>query len=198
MKPHLNPKPRFQLKPALTAKLAPVVKTLTIPKIFTVLCLLALGINGLLQVSLQHDMATKADKLKSQLQHTQQLSGEMKNGLHGLDDLRTASVHMAGTLDQLEQSTSQMSDGLGQLDGIVKGIDGTITQLGVSTQATGTAIDSTCQHANDLLTTLQKIREVNSDVIANLDGMIQNQQRINSDLAEMNAKTAVLPQTGGH
>jgi methyl-accepting chemotaxis protein len=170
---------------------------LTIPNVFTVLCLLALGVNGLLQVGLQRDMAQKAEKLQANLQRTQQLSGEMKDGLHGLSELRDASAHMAGTLSELEQTTAAMSGGLEQLDSIVHGIDGTIGQLGTSTQASGEAVNSTDQHARDLLAILQKIHDVNGDVIQHLDRMIADQRGVNADLADLNAKTQVLPQTGG-
>lgn len=174
-----------------------ILLALSVPKIITVLCLLGLGVNGLVQVGLQRDMTQKAEQLRGQIAQTQQLSLQMKDGLSGLADLRDTSTHMAKTLTALQTSTSAMSQGLGTLEGTVSGIHGTVQALGTSVSKTDKQVQATAGTASQLLDILNGIQGVNDDVISHLNGMIADQQRINANLQEMNRKTQLLPQWGG-
>lgn len=173
------------------------LQTLSLPKMITVLCLLGLGVNGLVQVGLQRDMSQKAAQLRTQIAESQQLSGQMKDGLNGLPELRDTTAHMAQTLTTLQTTTAQMNQGLGQLESTVSGIDGTVQALGQSTKSTDVQVQAAEQTAADLQALLQQIGAVNGDVINNLNQMISNQQAINADLEDMNNKTKILPRLGG-
>lgn len=173
-------------------------QVLSVPKVITVLCLLGLGANGLVQVGLQKDIAAKSEKLKAQIAETQQLSGNMKNGLNGLTELKESTVHMAGTLRELKTTTSDMDQGLATLDQIVSGINQSVQSIGHSTQQSVNQIQVTQEAARQLLVFLQNISQVNSEVIANLNQMIQDQTTINQNLEEMNRKTDLLPKWGAN
>ncbi|MGB8954426.1 MAG: hypothetical protein WCC10_03580 [Tumebacillaceae bacterium] len=174
-----------------------LAKALSVPKIITVLCLLALGVNGLVQAGLQRDMTRKAQQLSQQVATSQELSTQMKQGLNGLGDLQAASARMEETLRQLQAETSGMNGELATLDKTVSGIHSTVTALGSSTQATGETIAAVQKAAEELLGVLKQVGEVNGGMIANLNQMIGDQQAIIQQLAEMNRKTALLPQWGG-
>ncbi|HEU4963856.1 MAG TPA: hypothetical protein VFV52_08390 [Bacilli bacterium] len=180
-----------------TANLLQKVPQLTVPKIITLLCLLALGLNGLVQVGIQHDMTEKAQELQMNVAKTQELSTQMKGGLHGLSDLQQSTAHMAGTLRQIHRETAGMSEELGELERTVSGIDSAVQQVGTSTKNTGATLTEAQRASADLLAVLRDIRNINGDVIANLQAMISAQKAINANLSEMNDKTAVLPQLGG-
>ncbi|WP_018131056.1 hypothetical protein [Effusibacillus pohliae] len=174
------------------------LQALSIPKLITVLCLLGLGVNGLVQMGVQRDIAVKSEKLRAQVVEAQQLSDSMKSGLNGLTELKDTTLHMAGTVKQLQSATHDMHLGLVTLDQTVAGINQSVQTIGQSTQQSVSQIQTTEATARALLDFLQKISLANGQVIANLNQMMQDQQRINQNLDEMNRKTAILPRWGGN
>lgn len=165
---------------------------LSVPKVLTVLCLLGLGVNGLLQVALQRDMAQKAVQLNTQVASAQTLSGNMKDSLNGLNDLKSSTVHMQSTLQSLAGATSDMDQGLALLFTTVNGISGSIHTLGASTETSQKEIQSAKQTSSELLDLLQQMVHVNTDVMSNLNQMMVDQNGINQDLSAMNQKTQIL------
>lgn len=182
----------------MKTKLIQWLHAMSVPKMITVLCLLGLGSNGLVQVGLQKDIAAKAQKLSTQITETQQLSGGMKNGLTGLNDLQQSTVHMESTLQELQTTTQDMDQGLSTLGRIVAGIDQSVTTIGQSTRQSVNQIDLTKDAASQLLGFLEKISQVNAQVISNLNQMIQDQKAVNQNLESMNHKTGMLPSWGGN
>lgn len=165
---------------------------LSVPKVLTVLCLLGLGANGLLQVGLQRDMAQKAIQLNTQVASAETLSGQMKDSLTGLSALKNSTGHMQLTLQSLAGATSDMDQGLALLFTTVNGISTSIHTLGISTEASQKQIVSAKQTSTELLDVLQQMVNVNTDVMAHLNQMMADQNGINQDLAAMNQKTQIL------
>lgn len=174
------------------------ILSLSVPKILAVLCLLGLGANGLAQVGLQKSIAAKAERLSTQVAQAQQLSGGMKDGLAGLNELKETTVHMEGTLQELQSATSDMDAGLGRLDQIVGGIDKSVQTIGNSTQQSVAQIQLSEKAAAQLLQFLQKISQINSNMISNLNTMMEDQKKVNSNLEDLNRKTNILPRLGGN
>lgn len=166
---------------------------LTVPQVLTALCLLALGVNGLVQAGIQKGMAEKAERLQAQVVKTQELSVEMKEGLVRLPELQEASGRMEATLRQIAAETAGMDGQLAELDRTVAGIDGAVGEIGASTGATTGSLDSARQSSAELLAVLRVIEQVNAGLSADLNGMLTDQQAINRELAEMNRKTAAVP-----
>lgn len=173
------------------------LKIMSIPKLITVLSMIGLGVNGLVQVGLQKQMAAKAETLQLQIAQTEQLSGKMKDGLHGIEDLKKASAHMSGTLQSIEEATGDMNNGLATLDQTVSGINGSVKTIGSSTHDSAAVIQTAEQNSDALLAILQQIGQVNSQMIEQMNVMIQAQTAINNNLHQMNQKTAILPGSGG-
>jgi hypothetical protein len=171
-------------------------RKLSVPQILAVLCLLALGLNGLVQVSLQRDMAEKATLLQQRVAETEAMSVQMKDGLGGLTELQQVSAHMAGTLQGIQAETGGMNQDLAELEQTVGGIGTAIEQISASTKSSGATITATKDAASGMLGVLRQVSTVNSGLIDHLNGMKQDQQRINNALAEMNRKTAILPSLG--
>lgn len=170
---------------------------ISVPKIITVLCLLALGINGMVQVGIQHDMSIKASKLRTNLQQSEQLSLQMKGGLSGLDNLRDTTKHMSTSIQQLQTSTGDMNQGLATLEQIVGGIDGAVKNLNSSTKDSNSKINTANLTSQQLAVLLQQLNQVNADVVTNLSSIVQDQNAINANLSDMNRKTQFLPGLGG-
>jgi chromosome segregation ATPase len=155
--------------------------------------LVGLGANGLCQVWLNRDMHAKTDQLSSQVRSAQILSERMKDSLNGLDDVQRSTLQMASTLDQLEATTAHMDSGLATLERTVKGLAGAIQSLGTGTAQSRDALSNALSSARALLATLDSVRARNASAIDHLNQMVQEQSAINSDLHEMNQKTAFLP-----
>lgn len=170
-----------------------IVKALSVPKIITVLCLLGLGVNGLVQVALQRDMAAKTTQLHASLAQTEKLSGQMKTGLAGLVPLQQSTEQMNSTLTALESATADMSQGLAQLSSTVSGIGDTIVNLGSSTSLSKTQVVGATQSARTLLSILKSLMSVNTNLISNLNQMANDQSAMNADLQSMNQKTQLIP-----
>lgn len=166
---------------------------LTVPKVLTVLCLLGLGINGLIQVGLQRDMGKKAAQLNTQVAAAQSLSGKMKDSLTGLTELRDSTTHMSGTLHALAAATADMNGGLALLSTTVSGIAVSVQALSQSTQASQHEIQSAQQASSSLLALLQQMTDINNHLISGLNQMMTDQSGINADLESMNRKTQMLP-----
>jgi chromosome segregation ATPase len=169
------------------------IRALSVPSVLTVLCLLGLGVNGLIQVGLQKDMTKKATQLNKQVATAQNLSGQMKDSLTGLKDLKTSTQHMQGTLLTLASTTGDMDEGLALLYTTVNGISGSIHTLGQSTQTSKSEIESARQTSAQLLSLLQGMVSVNSTIINHLNQMMTDQNGINQDLQSLNQKTQILP-----
>ncbi|ARU63300.1 hypothetical protein CBW65_21670 [Tumebacillus avium] len=168
--------------------------TLSVPKAITVLCLLGLGVNGLLQVGIQRDIEQKALQLKGQVAQTHELSGEMKAGLQGLSELQTASARMEAKLGRVQAETAGMNEELAELDGSVRGIGEAVQKLGSSTGATAETLKTAHEAASELLAVLRGIEGTNSGMVTDLAVMLRAQEEINRNLREMNDKTLILPQ----
>lgn len=166
--------------------------SLSVPRVLTVLCLLGLGANGLLQVTLQRDMAHKAIQLHTQVAGAQTLSGQMKDSLNGLTALKASTQHMQGTLQSLASATGDMDQGLALLYTTVNGISSSIHTLGVSTETSRTQIEAAKQTSAQLLGLLQQMVDVNTDVTTHLNQMMADQNGINQNLESMNQKTQIL------
>jgi DNA repair ATPase RecN len=174
-----------------------LLQALSVPKVITVFCLLALGANGMVQVGIQHDMSVKASKLQASLQQSEQLSLQMKNGVSGLNNLRDTTTHMSATLQQLQSSTADMNQGLATLEQIVSGINSAVQNLNQSSKDSDGKISSTIQTSQQLSSLLQQLNQVNTDVVTNLSAIVHDQNGINANLEDMNRKTQLLPRLGG-
>lgn len=170
-----------------------VVHALSVPKVITVLCLVAMGVNGLLQLSLQRDMATKTTVLKQRVAEAGQLTGQMNSGLTGLAPLAKTSGEMKLTLGQVEALTAVMNHSLGVLDQTVANINSTAKTIHGSVAASTNELATLHQSSQKLSATLANLKSTNTDVVNQLNAMIGDQQSINQNLAQMNAKTAALP-----
>ncbi|GAX90291.1 hypothetical protein [Effusibacillus lacus] len=173
------------------------LKTLSVPKVITVLCVLGLGFNGMVQIGLQKGIQAKAQQLDAHVRESKELSGDMKDGLVELEILKETTLHMEGTLGQLKTYTGEMSEGLGRLDQTVKGIDQAVSTIGNTTQASGDKIGATEDTARQLLVILLQINDINGTIISDLQRMIESQRTINRNLEDMNRKTRFLPGWGG-
>jgi uncharacterized protein YukE len=89
-----------------------------------------------------------------------------------------------------------MNQDLAELEQTVGGIGTAIEQISASTKSFGATITATKDAASGMLGVLRQVSTVNSGLIDHLNGMKQDQQRINNALAEMNRKTAILPSLG--
>lgn len=170
-----------------------VVRALSVPKVITVLCLVAMGVNGLLQLSLQRDMAAKTTMLKARVADAGQLTGQMNSGLAGLKPLATTSGQMKGTLSQVEALTAAMNQSLSALDRTVANINSTAKTIHGSVAESTTELATLHQSSQQLSQILSGLQSTNTDVVRQLNAMIADQQAINQNLAQMNAKTAILP-----
>ncbi|MCL6516257.1 hypothetical protein [Alicyclobacillus sp.] len=163
------------------------------PKVLVVVCLAGLGINGLLQVGLQHDMAARSAELQQQVARAQGQSGQMKSSVAGLPHLSATTAEMQNVLGQIEATTAHMDQGLMVLADTVAGIEKDAAALTGSTQASDAQIRQAAATAQALLAQVQDLQRMNADVVAQLRSMASDQVQINRDLEDMNAKTAFLP-----
>jgi ABC-type transporter Mla subunit MlaD len=168
-------------------------KTVSPLKLLAVTALVALGVNGLVQVGLQRDMQAKTGELAQRTAQAVELSKQMNGGLVDLGQLKKTSEHMRQTLQQLQSATATMNQGLATLNTTVQGINGAVAQIGETTAASGSQVTAATNQAESLQSVLQQLMLINSDVISNLGQMIRDQQAINADLAEMNQKTRFIP-----
>ncbi|BCJ86351.1 hypothetical protein [Effusibacillus dendaii] len=97
--------------------------SLSIPQKITLLCLLGLRANGLIQMGLQNRIVVNAGQLKTQVTEAQQLFSGMKDGLGGLTELKAVTVHMSGNVQELQSATADMDQGLQTLNQTVSGIN---------------------------------------------------------------------------
>ena len=117
-----------------------ILKSIPWRKWIFVAGLVGLGINGLVQVTLQRDMRDKTTVLASQVRQAQSLSGKMTDSLSGLPVVEHQSENMASTLQQLSSQTADMDHGLAILQQTVQGIANAIQSLGGSTSASSTSL----------------------------------------------------------
>jgi|SRR5579875_1540619 len=162
-------------------------------KIFIPIGLVALGINGLVQVSLQHDMTVKSAKLNAQVGMAKTLSGQLHTGLSGLTTLKNTTEHMQTSLVQIQSSTANMASGLATLSVTVAGLETSIHNIRTGVQVSNGNIGSIDQTAKSVLSTLEQLASVNSDIVGNLHSMISDETAINHDLTQMNRKTSMIP-----
>lgn len=188
------------MKNTVTAKAAATkevaVKTahaLSVPKIITVLCLVAMGVNGLTQLGLQRDMAVKTKKLQGQVAQAESLTVQMNAGLTGLKPLAATTEQMKGSLTQIQTLSSEMNQGLSALDNTVAHINTTVRGINGSVAESTKELATLRQISSQLGNVLGGLKSTNSDVVGHLNGMIADQQAINADLEQMNQKMAAIP-----
>ncbi len=166
---------------------------LSVPKMIGVLCLLGLGVNGLVQVGIQKDMAQKTAKLKAQVEQSQALSSDMKGSLNGLSDLQQSTSHMENTLSKLDSATSDMNTGLATLSTTVSGLDSAINQIAGMTSGSKAQIEKAIETAQTMVNALSDITNLNGHVIQNLSQMSSDESSINNNLKDMNRKLQIIP-----
>lgn len=166
---------------------------LSIPKTLSVVLICLLGVNGLIQVHLQRDMATKSVQLNDQVHESKDLTKNMKAGLGGLNQLDKATTTLSSTLSQIEGTTSQMDSGITLLNTTVAGILHSIQAIGSTTNASSESLSQINESTGRLLAVLEAIHRINSQSISSLSSMVNDESAINTDIAQMNQKTAVLP-----
>lgn len=166
---------------------------LSIPKTLSVVLICLLGVNGLIQVHLQRDMATKSVQLNDQVHESKDLTKNMKAGLGGLNQLDKATTTLSSTLSQIEGTTSQMDSGITLLNTTVAGILHSIQAIGSTTNASSESLSQINESTGRLLAVLEAIHRINSQSISRLSSMVNDESAINTDIAQMNQKTAVLP-----
>lgn len=155
--------------------------------------LLALGMNGMIDVGLQRDMAAKTVQLDTQVAAAKTLSGQLSQGLTGLSQLQQTTVQMQSDLLDVAQATSNMATGLQTLANTVAGIRSAVLQIGASTKVSSAELTTTWQAAESALANLRSIHSVNSQVVSTLSSMLSSEDAINQSLHQMNQKTALVP-----
>lgn len=166
---------------------------LSIPRTLSVVLICLLGVNGLIQVHLQRDMATKSVQLNDQVHESKDLTKNMKAGLGGLNQLDKATTTLSSTLSQIEGTTSQMDSGITLLNTTVAGILHSIQAIGSTTNASSESLSQINESTGRLLAVLEAIHRINSQSISRLSSMVNDESAINTDIAQMNQKTAALP-----
>ncbi|QSO52369.1 hypothetical protein JZ785_27230 [Alicyclobacillus curvatus] len=155
--------------------------------------LLLLGVNGMMEVRLQHDMDQKAVSLKQNVSQAKTLSGQLGQGLQGLGQLEQTTKHMQSSLAQIQQSSLNMAEGLGTLSQTVAGINQSVAAIGSGVGQSQAYIHSISQSELGILGTLQHLNQVNSDIVQNLGTMLADEGSIHNDLVQINQKTALVP-----
>lgn len=164
-----------------------------IAKICIPALLLALGINGLIDVRLQRDMAAKSIQLTNQVHQAKTLSGELHTSVSGLGDLESTTKDMQSSLIGVQSAAYQMASGLSTLAGTVAGINQAVNTIHGSVGDSETHIAAIQREEQSILATMQQLNTVNGSVVQNLGGMISYEGQINQDLQQMNQKTAIIP-----
>lgn len=165
----------------------------TLAKFIIPVGLLALGVNGVIDVRLQQDMAKKTVALQSNVSQAKSLSGQLGQGLQGLPELEQTTKNMQSTLGQIQQSSLAMATGLATLTQTVGGINQSVVTTRSGVSKSNTAIDSISQSELHILQTLQTLNQVNADVVGQLGTMLADEDSIRQDLVQMNQKTALVP-----
>lgn len=165
----------------------------TIAKIIIPVGLVVLGVNGMMEVRLQHDMDQKAVSLKQNVSEAKSLSGQLGQGLQGLSQLQQTTKHMQSSLVQIQQTSLNMAAGLGTLAQTVAGINQSVATIGNGVGQSQAYIHSISQSELKILNTLQHLNQVNSDIVQNLGTMLADEGSIHNNLVQMNQKTALVP-----
>lgn len=154
---------------------------------------IALGVNGLIDVRLQRDMAAKTTTLTQQVQEAKALSAQLHGGLQGLTTVQSETVQMQSSLVTVEGAAANMASGLSTLATTVAGIHQTVTDIHAGVQASKQQIDAIQTSETHILSTLQQLSAVNNQIVEHLGSMVSDEQQIDANLAQMNQKTALLP-----
>lgn len=166
---------------------------LAVAKVVIPVGLLLLGVNGLVDVQLQKDMNHKSTQLQRNVSEAKSLSGQLGQGLTGLGPLQQTTEHMQASLQNIEQSSLAMATGLATLAQTVSGINQSVLTTHSGVAQSQSAIQSISQSEMHILSTLQNLNQVNSDVVSNLGVMLSDEESMRQDLAQMNQKTALVP-----
>lgn len=170
-----------------------ILPSLTIPRIIAAGLAVALGVNGIVQLGLQRDMKTKAGQLKQQVTTAQRLSGQLNSGLSNLVSIQQSTLGMKQTLGQLESVTGDMDHGLQQLSSTVAGIDTSVKDISSSTGNANQSAQDIAANLKPLVGLLISMQATNQGMEANLAAMANDEKAIDSDLAQMDKKTSLLP-----
>ncbi|GMA62542.1 hypothetical protein NZD89_22455 [Alicyclobacillus fastidiosus] len=154
---------------------------------------IALGVNGLVDVRLQRDMAAKTTKLTQQVREAKALSAQLHGGLRGLPTLKSETVEMQSSLVSVQGAAANMAAGLSTLATTVAGIHQTVTAIHTGVQASNQQINAIQTSETHILATLQQLSAVNNQIVEQLGSMVSDEQQIDANLTQMNEKTAVLP-----
>lgn len=165
----------------------------TIAKMIIPVGLLVLGVNGMMEVRLQHDMDKKAVSLKQNVSEAKALSGQLGQGLQGLSQLQQTTKHMQSSLVQIQQSSLNMAAGLGTLAQTVAGINQSVATIGNGVGQSQASIHSISQSELKILNALQHLNQVNSDIVQNIGTMLADEGSIHNNLVQLNQKTALVP-----
>jgi ABC-type transporter Mla subunit MlaD len=169
------------------------VARIAVPQVITVLCLMAMGVNALIQLGLQRDMAAKSQQLHATVAKAAALTGQTNNGLTGLKPLSQATQQMNDSLTQIQSLSAQMNQGLAALNTTVASIGSTVKNIDGSVGESTQELTTLHKVSSDLSGIMGNLKQTNGDVIGNLNGMIADEQAINQDLEQMDAKTKMVP-----
>ncbi|KPV41978.1 hypothetical protein [Alicyclobacillus ferrooxydans] len=155
--------------------------------------LLLLGINGLVEVRLQKDMAAKTITLTKQVSQAKSLSGQLGEGLGGLTELQKTTESMQATLVQVQTASANMASGLASLSQTVTGINQSVSTIKTGVGQSQSDIQSISASELHILSTLGQLNQINGSVVNNLGVMLADEDSIRQDLVQMNQKTALIP-----
>ncbi|HYG60492.1 MAG TPA: hypothetical protein VD902_20665 [Symbiobacteriaceae bacterium] len=155
-------------------------------------CLVAVAYLTYQQLAAQQRILVGSQALEAKVAEAARISAETNLQLGKVKELDTATTGMGEKLKQIGEINAALKGELLRLETTVTGLEASVGALDQQAVQSNATLRSIASQSDALLVTLRRSRTTGEQVSDRLARMLELQEGINADLAEMNRKTEIL------
>ena len=156
------------------------------------LCLAIFAYNTYGQLAAQRRILEGSELLKQKVGEAAAVSAATNLQLGKVAELDAATTGLAGKLERLARTNAAIKGELSGMEATVEGLKRSVERLDGQAVGSHETLSAIAAQSDALLRTLRHSLATGADVSGRLDEMVQIQEGINADLAEINRNTQDL------
>jgi methyl-accepting chemotaxis protein len=156
------------------------------------ICLVAVAYLTYGQLAAQRRILVASEQLKAKVGEAAAVSAATNQQLGKVAELDAGTKQLADKLQRVATINTAIKGELGALEGTVAGLQNSVSTLDQQAVQSHETLNAIAAQSDALLATLRHSRQTGEQVSAKLSRMLELQNAINADLAEMNRNTKDL------